>query len=207
MKGTPEEEIGIGSLDKYKTLQKLHHDLKPNLYLEIGVQKGRSLDIANCQAIGIDPNPRTIAKENQIIRSITSDEFFATNPQILPDLIFIDGLHLFEQALKDFINCEKISHPGTTILIDDIFPAHPSQALRERRTQKWTGDVWKILAILKKYRIDLSLETLDVNPTGLLIVKNLDSSNTSLYENYDSIINEYMNIDTVPQSILDRSYA
>lgn len=205
MKGSPEEEIGIGSLDKYKTLQKLHDDLKPNLYLEIGVQKGRSLNIARCEAIGIDPQPRTIS--DHTIYPITSDKFFATNPQIFPDLIFIDGLHLFEQTLRDFINCEKISHSGTMILIDDIFPAHPAQALRERRTQKWTGDVWKVLAILKHYRSDLSLETLDVNPTGLLIVKNLDSSNTFLSDHYDAIVDEYMNIDTVPQSILDRSYA
>lgn len=207
MKGSPEEEIGIGTLDKYQTLRKIHDDLKPNLYLEIGVQKGRSLNLARCEAIGVDPNPRTTAKLNQTIYPITSDKFFATDPQISPDLIFIDGLHLFEQALKDFINCEKISHSNTTILIDDIFPAHPAQALRERKTRKWTGDVWKVLAILKKYRSDLSLETLDVNPTGLLIVKSLDSSNTFLNDHYDSIIDEYMNINTVPQSILDRSYA
>jgi hypothetical protein len=207
MKGSPEEEIGIGSLDKYKMLRKIHDDLSPDLYLEIGVQKGRSLDLARCKSIGVDPNPRTIAKPNQTIYPITSDEFFAMKLNLCPDFIFIDGLHLFEQALRDFSNCEKISHTNTTIIIDDIFPAHPAQALRERRTQKWTGDVWKVLAILKKYREDLSLRTLDVFPTGLLLIRNLDQSNTILSDHYDSIISEYLNIDTVPQSILDRSYA
>lgn len=208
MRGSDEEEIGKGSLNKYETILNIHKKIKPSLYLEIGVQKGRSLNLASCKAIGVDPLPRTIAKSNQKIYPITSDEFFLNQISvdvICPDLIFIDGLHLFEQALKDFINCEKISHPKTVILIDDIFPAHPSQALRNRKTQKWAGDVWKLYDILKRYRKDLTLTAFDVFPTGLLMVENLNHFDVSLPDRYEQIVDEYMKISEIPpSSILNR---
>ena len=203
MKGTPEEEVGKGKLDKYQTLKSLHEYYKPNLYLEIGVQKGRSLNLAQCRAVGIDPYPRIKAKKNQEIYCMTSNDFFDSLDIEPPDLVFIDGLHLFEQALVDFVNVEHISHEGTVVVIDDIFPAHPAQALRDRRTQKWAGDVWKLYKILLEYRPDLSIEPLDVNPTGLIVVTNLDNKNTVLSDNYNKIVNEYMNL-PVPQSILNR---
>jgi len=203
MKGTPEEEAGKGILDKYQTLMSLHEFYKPNLYLEIGVQKGRSLDLAKCRAIGIDPFPRTKEKKNQKIYAMTSDDFFDSLDVDSPDLVFIDGLHLFEQALKDFINVEYISHEQTVVVIDDIFPAHPSQALRDRHTSKWAGDVWKVYEILKEYRPDLSIEPLDVNPTGVIVVTNLDPKNTVISSSYNEIVNRYMAL-TVPKSILNR---
>jgi hypothetical protein len=46
IKGTP-----------YHRLLKLFHDtLRPRTYLEIGVYTGGPLSLANCAAIGIDPN-------------------------------------------------------------------------------------------------------------------------------------------------------
>jgi hypothetical protein len=206
MKGTPEEEVGRGKLDKYETLRTIHQNVAPAVYLEIGVQKGRSLDLAQCTAIGVDPHPRTSAKPNQTIYPCTSDEFFARDLKFKPDLVFIDGLHLFEQVLMDFINCERICHPDSVIVMDDIFPAHPAQALRERRTQKWAGDVWKVYEILKEYRPDLSLTALDVNPTGLLVISDLDPENLYLSDNYHNITRKYMNLE-VPDSILKRKGA
>ena len=203
MKGTPEEEVGKGKLDKYQTLGEIHQNVAPSVYLEIGIQQGRSLNLAQCTAIGVDPHPRTTAKPNQTIHAVTSNDFFGLNIKLKPDLVFIDGLHLFEQALLDFINCERICHTDSVIIVDDIFPAHPAQALRERRTQKWTGDVWKVYEILKEYRPDLVLQTLDVNPTGLLIISDLDPENQNLSDNYDDIVDKYMNL-SVPESILSR---
>ena len=203
MKGTPEEEVGRGKLDKYETLRTIHQSIAPAVYLEIGVQKGFSLDLAQCTAIGVDPFPRTVAKSNQTIHAITSDSFFSRDIKFKPDLVFIDGLHLFEQTLMDFINCERICHTGSVIVMDDIFPAHPSQALRKRRTHKWAGDVWKVYEILKEYRPDLVLQPLDVNPTGLLMISDLDPENTCLFENYCDITHKYTKL-SVPESILQR---
>jgi hypothetical protein len=205
MKGTPEEETGKGALDKYQTLRDLHDLHKPGLYLEIGVQKGRSLGLARCRAVGIDPFPKTKARGNQEIYAMTSDEFFDSVDMAPPDLAFIDGLHLFEQALKDFIHVERISHERTIVVMDDVFPAHPAQALRDRRTSKWAGDVWKVYEILKEYRPDLSIEPLDVNPTGMIVVTSVDSKNATLESHYSDIVEKYMHL-PVPENILQRKY-
>jgi hypothetical protein len=74
------------------------------------------------------------------------------------------------------------------IIMDDICPNHPLQAARERETQAWTGDVWKMVPCLGKYRPDLSLLIVDTNPTGLLLVSGLDPLNRVLSSAYDEIL-------------------
>ncbi|API87374.1 class I SAM-dependent methyltransferase [Francisella uliginis] len=198
-KGTNEEEFVRGTDDRYKVLQKIHQILNPKLYLEVGVETGRSLVLATCRSIGIDPMPRICHKleANHEIVQKTSDVFFATNAnEILTksiDFAFIDGMHLFEYALRDFINIERYSTKDTVIAIDDIYPGHLAQADRSRRTRNWTGDVWKLSSIIEKYRPDLEIIYLDVYPTGLMVVKNLNCQNMILIENYKKIVDEYMN--------------
>jgi hypothetical protein len=48
-------------------------------------------------------------------------------------------MHLFEYALRDFMNVEHCAAPGAIVVIDDIFSSHPAQAERKRRTRAWTG--------------------------------------------------------------------
>ncbi len=196
---TDEEEVLRGSMDKHEFLSKLHEVLKPELYLEIGVQTGKSLVLSKCNSIGIDPMPM-INQKLEVYHNLftmTSDNFFKTlaNENITEpiDLSFIDGMHLFEYALRDFINVEKYSTKNTVIVMDDIYPGHPAQAERDRRTRAWTGDIWKLVAILKKYRKDLDIVTLDIYPTGVMIVRNLDKDNTSLQDDYKKIVEEYKN--------------
>ncbi|WP_386083026.1 class I SAM-dependent methyltransferase [Vreelandella sp. F11] len=192
--GTDEEERLIGDGDKHEFLKKLHQKFKPNLYLEIGVQTGKSLLLAECEAIGVDPMPRPNIKlqKNHTILRMTSDEFFKNHAhQYLmhsPDLAFIDGMHLFEYALRDFINLERFSSSNTVVVIDDIFPGHPAQAERERRTRAWTGDIWKLIEIFEKYRPDLNIAKINIYPTGLLVISNLDSSNKELEYNYTDLV-------------------
>jgi hypothetical protein len=52
----------------------------------------------------------------------------------------------------------------------------------------WTGDVWKIVPVLEKYRPDLSITLLDCAPTGLVLISNLDPNNTVLEQRYNDII-------------------
>lgn len=200
-----EEEALRGDFDKHEFLKQLHQELSPSLYLEIGVQTGKSLLLASCKAIGIDPMPlvkdEDLPINTELVHSI-SDEFFEYQAKHIlikaPDLVFIDGMHLFEYALRDFINVEKYSNQNTIVIIDDIYPGHISQAQRRRKTRAWTGDVWKIFAILKAYRKDLEITTLDIYPTGLMFIRGLDKNNRVLSENYETIKEEYMNkeIDT-----------
>lgn len=187
--GTEEEEKLSGQFDKHEFLKELHQELSPRLYLEIGVQTGKSLKLANCKAIGVDPMPRPNIKlaKNQSILRMTSDTFFNTvahkylqNP---PDLVFIDGMHLYEFVLRDFINVEKHAADNTLIVIDDIFPGHPTQANRDRKTRAWTGDVWKIVFALEAFRPELTMHKLDAFPTGLLLVSGFKKNQFSCANN------------------------
>lgn len=196
-------------------LDRLHRELAPALYLEIGVRKGASLALARRSAVGVDPQPDIeydLAEMTRIFE-MTSDRFFDVHSEEAlagraPDLVFIDGMHRFEYALRDFMNVEAVSASGTVVAIDDIYPNHPVQASRTRRTIVWAGDVWKLHACLSSYRPDLFLLPLDASPTGLLLVCGLDARNRVLWDDYDSIIRRYREGESdAPLSVLRREGA
>jgi hypothetical protein len=207
---SPEVEVVRGDRSGNDVLADIHRLLKPRFYLEIGVRHGRSLALARCPAVGVDPVPDITMPlaSTTIVEPVTSDEFFA---EIVPqrplgplDLVLIDGMHLFEYALRDFMNVERLAAPHTLVVVDDVFPNHPSQAARRRRTQVWTGDVWKLLACLRKWRPDLYVQPLDTSRTGLMLVAGLDPSNRVLWEQYNPIIRANSVSDELPEDILAR---
>lgn len=208
--GTAEEEAERGAVPYIDVLARLHQALQPSHYLEIGVRHGRSLALATGKATGVDPAPEITVKlpPSASVVAKESDAFFDEGLLSAPaDLAFIDGLHLFEFALRDFMNVERASVPGSALVIDDIFPNHPAQAARARRTAHWTGDVWKLVEILRKYRPDLHVSTLDTAPTGLALVAGLDPSNRVLWERYNPIVREFAAIDAPPAPVLTRESA
>ena len=58
-------------------------------------------------------------------------------------------------------------------------------------------------------RPDLMLMLLDTYPTGLLLVAGLDASNRELWENYDSILEEYVDAagHCPPVAVISREHA
>lgn len=212
-RGSDEEETLRGDFDKYQLLKNIHQTLQPRSYLEIGVQAGRSLLLAACPALGVDPMPMvTVPLPDRItLVRTTSDQFFADQAMDLlrapVDMAFIDGMHLFEYALRDFMNVEKYANPNTLVVIDDILPGHPAQAERDRRTRAWTGDVWKLLPILRRHRPDLSLLMLDAHPTGLLCISGLNPASTELQAGYESIVAEWSDDAPVPDDVISRNGA
>lgn len=209
--GTVEQETLKGDIDKHKLLAEIHKQLNPEFYFEIGVQTGKSLALAKCEAIGVDPMPLVsvpLAANAKVITA-SSDAFFEQKSDLLLnksiDLAFIDGMHLFEYALRDFINVERFAKPYTLVVIDDILPGHPDQAKRDRCTRAWTGDVWKLREVLEQYRPDLQLLTVDAYPTGLLLISGLNPENNVLQEKYAAIVDEYLPQDKVPEHFVTRS--
>ena len=87
-----------------------HETLRPANYCEIGCRLGHSLALSTAPAIGVDPNYEikvALATPTRLFNT-TSDSFFAQDDvaQTLGapiDLAFIDGLHLVEFALRDFM--------------------------------------------------------------------------------------------------------
>lgn len=168
----------------YALLDRLHEHLRPRGYLEIGVADGHSLGLARpgTTAVGVDPAPGPEVAERAPGRRVevsTSDEFFAAHRRtdVLGDqpldLAFVDGLHLFEAALRDVANLERWAHPGTVVLLHDCHPTDAAMASRERSTPAWAGDVWKVVACLRADRPDLAVTTVDVGPTGLGVITGL----------------------------------
>lgn len=205
------ENAMAGARDTKDVLKSVHEHLRPRSYMEIGVRHGASLVLATCPAVGVDPDPDILCELPATTRLVRtgSDDFFAdgTDPILKdpPDLILIDGLHLFEQALRDFMHAEKHAHPDTLVIIDDVLPNHPIQASRERQSIVWTGDIWKLTGILAQYRPDLTLRLLDTAPTGLLLVSGLDPASRVLWDAYNPIVRSVFSDGEIPgPSVLSR---
>jgi hypothetical protein len=191
----------------------LHTALKPRGYLEIGVQHGTSLALAQCPAIGIDPAPmlQGHVKDTRLF-TMTSDEFFEKSepewqqdymPHI--DLAFIDGMHLAEFALRDFMNVERYANPRTVIVFDDVLPRNQHEASREQCPGDWTGDVWKVPPLLRIYRPDLKILAVDTEPTGTCVVYNLNPTSKKLRNLYQVVLdNMLLGDQDVPQFVLTR---
>jgi hypothetical protein len=190
-------------------LLRFHNWLQPKNYIEIGVNIGGSIALARppTVAVGIDPTPRLLSAPNTICKlfPFTSDDYFATRDVCRDieaetvDLAFIDGLHLFEQALRDFINIERVASSTTVVLIHDCFAIDALTSERERKTEElWTGDVWKIIPCLREFRPDLNVLTIPTPPTGLGVVSRLDSRSTALTDRFDEIVSRYLSLEVEP---------
>lgn len=185
-------------------LAHLHKHVKPANYVEIGVSEGLSFRLVRpgTPAIGVDPAPRVdyaLSAGSRVIEA-TSDEFFATHDVRAElggpvALAFIDGMHNFEFALRDFIALERLAERSSTLLIHDCYPLDRETAARERATSLWSGDIWRLVLVLKKYRPDLAVHTLALRPTGLGMVRRLDPTSTVLADNYAAIVEEFLALD------------
>ena len=195
-------------------LTRLHEAVRPRAYLEIGLRHGHSLALADCPALGVDPafNLKVELGDNVQLLRETSDEFFA-RPKPLkplggrkPDMAFIDGMHLAEFALRDFIGVERLSPWTGVIVFDDILPRTVEEAARDRRTHAWTGDVYKVLGILARHRGDLICLRVGTQPTGLLLVLGLDPANRALTLREDALLEQMVVPDPqdIPADVLER---
>lgn len=195
-------------------LTQVHQLLRPSHYLEVGVRLGNSLSLARCPAVGIDPSFGITAELSNHVTLFrtTSDEYFSRPDPLAVtggepfDFIFIDGLHLFEFAFRDFVNAERHAARNGIIIFDDVLPRDIDEAARERHTYHWTGDVYPMLEVLERYRPDLIVLPVGTQPTGLLLVLGLDPESTVLTDHYDEIMAEFRRPDPqpVPDDMLDR---
>jgi len=123
-------------------------------YLEIGVDEGGSLEIVRPETLDAGyRSERTSAKTSKAptagIRQ-TSDDFSRN------DVTFYwaaslgsrlhDGMHQFEFALRDFFNVERHCSADSIILIHDVYPIDAISAGRERVSNFWSGDIWRLIS-------------------------------------------------------------
>lgn len=166
---------------RHAFLRELHKLLRPQGYLEIGVWLGHSLALAELDTptvVGVDPDPLVGAPLLDAVVRMTSDQYFSTyHPMPWVDLAYIDGMHLIENVVRDFIGVEERARPGCVVAVDDVFPYTWAIAGREPLPGDWTGDVWKLWPILIKWRPELKITMVDVDPTGIMVLQGLDPVN------------------------------
>ena len=145
-------------------------------YLEIGVAKGGSfLPIVADVKLGVDivitnnlKSHERRGKNSVAFCCESSDEFFngvATggfeayeySDFLPPNLVFVDGLHEWEQAYRDIVNSFAVFGDDTIATVHDCLPrtetaATPKLADARKRsdyTGAWNGDVWKAITKIR----------------------------------------------------------
>jgi predicted O-methyltransferase YrrM len=210
---------------RHEFLAALHDLIQPRSYLEIGVQHGTSLALAQpgTLAVGVDPNPQLLVDIGGAkVERVTSDDYFqgvrdatsvgAAHPfadtDNVVDLAFIDGMHLYEYALCDVANTERWAGPGTVIAIDDVLPRNQIEASRTQCLGDWTGDVWRLHPILREYRPDLQMALVDTQPTGILLAWGLNPADRILHDQWTTITDRWpLEDQPVPNHVLNRTEA
>lgn len=187
----------------YRYMRRLHQQLLFDWYMEVGCRAGRSFAPVRSKTIAVDPFFRTeidIIGSKPVLHVFQqkSDDFFASaflqNSRIRLSVSFLDGMHLMEFLLRDFIHTEAQSAAQGVIILHDCVPFTHEMATRDLDNiphGPWTGDVWKLVPILQTFRPDLKLTMLDCKPTALLCVSNLDPNSQVLTQRYDDILSEY----------------
>lgn len=106
-------------------------------YLEIGCQSNFCFDaIIATHKIGVDPVSGGTHR-------MTSDAFFAQNRETF-DIIFIDGLHAYEQVQRDIINALAAVRVGGLILLHDLLPNDWVEEIPPQLGGWLCGDGWKV---------------------------------------------------------------
>lgn len=145
----------------FERLNKLAAIVNAKKYLEVGVQQGLTFNKVTVDyKVAVDPffrfDYKKIGSEKCIFYEKTSDDFFINDIGVEKfDLIFLDGLHTYDQTLRDFILSLTCSHDKTVWLIDDVAPtgylsACPNSnfykaARRLVKQPSWMGDVFKVI--------------------------------------------------------------
>ncbi|MGD1699533.1 glycosyltransferase 61 family protein [Dapis sp. BLCC M229] len=163
---------------RHVRLNKLASINQSSKYLEIGVHKGltfNAIEVQNKVAVDVNFqfNTKNYETERVFFLEVPSDEFFTSHAQDFPpfDLIYLDGLHTFEQTFRDFCASLSCAHNKTIWLIDDTCPGSYAQAQSSQQISKqlkqasgekdgsWMGDVFKVVAAIHDFFPQFSFAT------------------------------------------------
>ena len=149
-------------------------------YLEIGCDDNvcfKSIPVFD--KVGIDPDSGGNIKD-------TSDNFFKNNENRF-DVIFIDGLHIYEQCRKDVINSLKVLDKDGYIFLHDMTPRNwAEENIPRLENTLWTGDIWKVAIELSKTKgVDFFVINAD-HGVGLLKKK---EENAVYHDDFESLKN------------------
>ncbi|WP_396931768.1 class I SAM-dependent methyltransferase [Mycolicibacterium sp.] len=152
------------------------------VYLEIGVSRGQAFQRIGADVkLAVDPAFRLTERTRELADAkgrvveyfeTTSDAFFENEKALLDehpvDVALIDGLHTYEQVVRDVENTVRHLKDDGVIFLHDC---NPPFELAGRRAESWdefmaqqsgplkigiwNGDVWKAIVELRSTRPDL----------------------------------------------------
>jgi hypothetical protein len=164
-----------------RRINHLAKNLSASRYLEIGVRRGatfNAIDIAT--KVGVDPkfifNFADYQSERVSFFETISDSYFVDQAASEKfDIIFLDGLHTFEQTFRDFCNALTCSHERTVVIIDDTVPSNVFSSMNDPQKARlarqkagkiggaWHGDVYKLIFLIHDFFPGLSYCTITSN--------------------------------------------
>jgi len=160
---------------RWDLIDYLINKYKYSEYLEIGCDQDQLFSKVRIKnKTGVDP----ISGGN--IRK-TSDEFFRENKNKF-DIIFIDGLHTYNQVKKDILNSINCLKDEGIVLVHDCMPDSLSKQAVPRYRMSWNGDVWKAIVDLRQNEY-LEIYTCKIDQGIGVIKKKRNSSILKLEKN------------------------
>ena len=124
--------------NRFEIINKIIKKKKYKTYLEIGCQADVNFSkIQIDKRIGVDPHDGGTHR-------MTSDVFFQNNNDSF-DIIFIDGLHEYDQVLRDIKNSVKFLNKDGIIVVHDCLPSKIWHQTIPQTHSSWNGDVWKAI--------------------------------------------------------------
>jgi len=160
---------------RWDLIEYLINKYKYSDYLEIGCDQDQLFSKVRIKnKTGVDP----ISGGN--IRK-TSDEFFRENKNKF-DIIFIDGLHTYNQVKKDILNSISCLKDEGIVLVHDCMPDSLSKQAVPRYRMSWNGDVWKAIVDLRQNEY-LEIYTCKIDQGIGVIKKKRNSSILKLEKN------------------------
>jgi len=163
-------------------------DSKKKSYLEIGVRCGANFFQVNAsRKIGVDPDyffsKRSLLKAMLKRRNwffkmykMESDHFFSKHEKTLQanglDVVFIDGMHTYQQSLKDAKNALRFLNKDGVVVFHDCNPISEiaSQPNLPNEKINWNGDVWKTIFQFRQFSNSFECFTYDTDE-GLGVIK------------------------------------
>lgn len=102
------------------------------------------------------------------------------------DIVYIDGMHTYEQAMADFVNSFRYTHERTIWIFDDTVPTDPWSTIPNQSLcyyfrdlagitgVDWQGDVFKCIFEIHDFFPDFSYATVIGNGNPQTIVWKMD---------------------------------
>jgi hypothetical protein len=155
-------------------------------YLEIGLGDSinfNQIQILNKISVDVEHNPTYL---------MSSDNFFK-NYNYTFDLIFIDGMHSFENSYRDLLNSLNALNDGGSIILHDTFPKKYEHQTPTPVEPCWVGEVWKTILKARINIKNISVKTFDLESGITLVQRTNNDIKLNLQEiyQYDYFKNNY----------------